>query len=56
VYLSGRRGIAQFDLFVRTREAMDLLGDVARLSPVLPEPRPRYRARARRMLPWPYSA
>lgn len=33
VYLSARRGVAQFDLFVRTHEAVDLIGDVARLSP-----------------------
>lgn len=33
IYLSARRGIAHFDLWVRTREAIDLVGDIARLSP-----------------------
>ena len=33
VYLSVRRGIREFELFVQTREAVDLIGDIARLSP-----------------------
>jgi hypothetical protein len=33
VYLSARRGIIGFERFVLTREAVDLVGDVARLSP-----------------------
>jgi hypothetical protein len=33
VYLSARRGIISFERFVLTQEAVDLIGDVARLSP-----------------------
>lgn len=33
VYLSVRRGILSFERFVLTREAIDLIGDVARLAP-----------------------
>ncbi len=33
VYLSVRRGIREFQLFVKTREAVDLIGDVAKLAP-----------------------
>ena len=33
VYLSARQGIRRFDLFLRTREAAELLGDIAKLTP-----------------------
>lgn len=33
VYLSVKRGIREFQVFVKTREAVDLVGDVAKLSP-----------------------
>jgi hypothetical protein len=33
VFLTARRGILRFELWVKTREAVDLIGDVARLAP-----------------------
>src|SRR5690606_20398856 len=33
VYLSAKRGIREFQLFVKTREAIEIIGDVGKLSP-----------------------
>jgi tetratricopeptide (TPR) repeat protein len=33
VYLSIKRGIFEFELFVKTREAVDLIGDITKLAP-----------------------